>query len=89
MKCHICNHEEAVPRGISCKECTAIWNAALQAVSRAREIGVPKYGPNTWRLANDNIEHALTHIFKYRRGDTSEDHLAHAICRLVMEYAKS
>lgn len=48
--------------------------------------GAKKYAPNNWRNISrrDHINHALTHIFAHNVGDTQDDHLEHAFCRLAM-----
>lgn len=72
-----------------CDECSDLCNKALDAIVKARRDGF-KYPPNYWRTdPESHLEHATTHVYMHRRGDTTEDHLAHAICRLVMEYAKN
>lgn len=72
-----------------CVDCEAIIAAAVEAISQARQDGVPIYGPSSWREANmaHRLDHAATHIYQYKRGERDEDHLAHAICDLVFVYA--
>jgi len=43
-----------------------------------------RYGLNNWKLLTkeENIDHALRHIFLYLNGDMSEPHLVNAACRL-------
>lgn len=47
--------------------------------------GAEKYGEWNWRKISleDNLNHALSHIYAYLAGDTSDDHLGHALCRLM------
>jgi hypothetical protein len=46
--------------------------------------GALKYGRWNWRriTLEDNLNHALSHIFAHLAGDTQDDHLGHAFCRL-------
>lgn len=71
-----------------CTDCEELHDRAIQALSVARHEGVARYGVASWRDSGDRswTEHAIAHIAAYRRGDISEDHLAHAICDLVMIY---
>ena len=53
-------------------------------------MGAIKYGANSWlRLKDPNIHinHCLAHLVAYIAGDTQEgapeDHIAHAVCRLL------
>lgn len=75
---------------VACEECATLLEAATKAISIARTDGAAhRYAEDYWRTdPRNNTEHALTHIFKDRQGDRSEDHIAHAICDLVIEYAK-
>lgn len=46
--------------------------------------GADKYDAWNWLNipASDHVNHALVHIYGYLAGDRSEDHLAHAACRV-------
>ena len=46
--------------------------------------GAAKYGVDNWRLISkeDHINHAIAHLFLALAGDTSENHLANAACRV-------
>lgn len=76
-----------------CKECQSLINIAIEAISIARRIGVPRYGPSSWRdiSVQEHLEHASKHVYQARKfyvdNAEDEDHLAHAICRLVMAKA--
>lgn len=56
----------------------------LRLASIAHE-GSQKYGRWNWRRISleENLNHALTHIFAYMAGDRQDDHLGHAFCRLA------
>lgn len=59
---------------------------ALLDVAAILEHGARKYGENNWRgiPVNDHLNHALVHIFAHLSGDTQDNHLGHAACRLLM-----
>lgn len=71
-----------------CDDCHELLERAKRAISVARQDGCLKQGyhPSSWREAKNRLGHAATHIYLHKRNDTSEDHLAHAICDLVMSY---
>lgn len=58
---------------------------AIITVSSILDEGAKKYGEWNWLSisTNDNINHALAHIFAHFYGDSSEDHLGHATTRLL------
>jgi 5'(3')-deoxyribonucleotidase len=47
--------------------------------------GAVKYGEWNWRRISveDNLNHALAHIFAHLAGDSQDDHLGHAFCRVM------
>lgn len=47
--------------------------------------GALKYGGWNWERISteDNLNHALQHIYAYLAGDESDEHLSHAICRCL------
>jgi 5'-nucleotidase len=47
--------------------------------------GAEKYGEWNWRRISveENLNHALCHIFAHLAGDEQDDHLGHAFCRLM------
>ncbi len=54
----------------------------LEAVARALSSGADKYGPYNWKRGQkdfslDAWNHAFVHLQKFKKGDASEDHLAH------------
>ena len=57
----------------------------LLKVSSVLAEGADKYGEWNWIgiSVQDNLNHALTHIYRYLNDDNSEPHLVHAICRLM------
>jgi len=48
-----------------------------------------KYAKNNWRLVPQraHFNHAMGHLWAYAAGDTSDDHLCHAVTRLMMAMA--
>jgi hypothetical protein len=47
--------------------------------------GAKNHGLWNWRLIpiNEQLNHALAHILAHLAGDTQDDHLGHALCRLM------
>lgn len=58
---------------------------ALFEVARTLADGARKYGIDNWRGVPiaDQLGHALQHVYGYLAGDISDDHLAHAACRIL------
>ena len=61
----------------------------LIRIAKVLQYGADKYEPNNWRLIpqESHINHALIHILAKIMGDTQDDHLDHALCRLMMAHA--
>lgn len=59
--------------------------SVLLEVAAVLAEGAEKYGEYNWVLidTNDHINHAITHLYRFLSGDVSENHLAHAICRVM------
>ena len=64
---------------------------ALFALANILAVGSAKYGEFNWRglTVNSNLNHALTHIYAHLAGDTQDDHLGHAFCRLMFAFSKA
>ena len=63
-----------------------ICPAGLLALAKTYAEGATKYGDNNWLkgLPKSNLlNHALQHLNLYMSGDTSEDHLGHALWNIV------
>lgn len=57
----------------------------LFEVAKVLSEGAEKYGEYNWQKipTRDHINHALSHNYAFLAGDTSDDHITHAICRLL------
>lgn len=75
---------------MACTDCRELLDRAIAAITVARRDGcmAQGYDPSSWKDVPGRswTEHVLAHVAQYRRGDTTEDHLSHAICCLVMIY---
>lgn len=58
----------------------------LVKIGKVLQEGAEKYEPNNWRLIpqEEHINHALIHLLALSKGDTQDDHKAHALTRLMM-----
>lgn len=52
-------------------------------------LGAEKYGDDNWSRISveDHLNHAVQHIYAWLAGDAQEDHLGHALCRVVLAAA--
>lgn len=60
---------------------------ALLEIGRVMAKGAIDHGDNNWRGGIPDsvlMDHALRHIALHCEGDTTEPHLAHATCSLLM-----
>ena len=58
----------------------------LRRLAETYAEGARKYAPHNWTKgipASDLANHALRHIYLWLQGDTSEDHMSHAIWNLI------
>lgn len=64
---------------------------ALLDVAKVLSYGAVKYGVDNWRgiPVEDHLNHALVHIYAYLSGDTQDNHLGHATCRMMMAHEQS
>ena len=59
---------------------------ALLHIAAILKHGADKYGEYNWHGLEvcDCINHAQIHLLAHLSGDTQDDHLGHAACRLLM-----
>lgn len=62
---------------------------AMFAMAAVLHEGAEKYGENNWRLISveDHLNHMIMHAYAYLAGDTTDDHLSHALCRATFALA--
>lgn len=61
---------------------------SLLDIATVLKHGADKYGVDNWRgiPVGDHINHALQHIYAFLAGDTQDNHLGHAACRMMMAH---
>lgn len=65
---------------------------SMFAAAKVAREGATKYGETfgdrnyTKIPSTDHINHAIAHLYAHLAGDTSDEHLAHAIVRLLFAY---
>lgn len=61
---------------------------SLLDVAAVLKGGADKYGVDNWRglSVDDHLNHALVHIYAFLAGDTQDNHLGHATCRMMMAH---
>jgi len=59
---------------------------AMERLAQVLGYGAAKYGERNWVgiPAASHLNHARRHLTKLEQGDASEDHVGHALCRIVM-----
>jgi hypothetical protein len=62
---------------------------AIIALGRVLKEGAEKYPENNWRKIPtiSHLNKALIHIYSFIAGDTQDNHLDHAFCRMMMAVA--
>jgi hypothetical protein len=68
--------------------CDLLPPRALLHLAAILKEGADKYGDENWRLIPfaDHINHAMTHILAHKAGDTTDDHIGHALCRMMFAF---
>ena len=63
----------------------------LIRIAKVLQYGADRYEPNNWRLIpqESHINHTLIHILAEIMGDEQDDHIDHALCRLMMAMSTS
>jgi hypothetical protein len=69
--------------------CDLLDGKAILEIAKILHEGSFKHKENNWRLidSKSHLNHALTHIFAYLAGDNQDEHLEHALCRMMMAVA--
>ncbi len=59
---------------------------AEERLAEVLGFGASKYGSENWRgiPASSHLNHARRHLVLFKKGDQAEDHVGHALCRIVM-----
>ena len=64
--------------------------AFLDALGKTLQDGASRYGEHNWKaaiddydFAKDTFNHLIEHLYKFRNGDRSEDHIGHASANLM------
>lgn len=62
---------------------------ALMAMARVMHEGSKDHHEGGWKQieVSDHLNHTMGHIIKWRMKERDEDHLAHAMCRMMMAWA--
>lgn len=63
-----------------------IPQVALEMVAKVLATGAKRYGEHNWRKGfkySQVMNHLLRHLNLLQKGDTSENHIAHALCNLM------
>lgn len=70
--------------------CDLLPALATLSVAKVLAEGAEKYGEENWRLipAKEHLNHALVHLFAHLQGDTQDEHLPHAACRVFFALDK-
>lgn len=65
--------------------CHLLPPLAMLAAAKTLATGAKKYGAGNWMNIPiaDHVNHAMTHLFCFLSGDTQEDHLVNALCRMM------
>ena len=66
-----------------------IDSGALFELAKVMGEGAKKYKPENWRKIppEDHYDHLLMHLLAWRAGDKQDNHLGHALARMVMLFA--
>lgn len=75
------------PYGFHLIPTSAIFDAARVLKYGADKYGETFYNRNYTKIDEvDHLNHALQHIYAFLAGDTQDDHLGHALVRLMFAY---
>ena len=62
---------------------------AMLAIAEVMKYGEGRYERDNWRKipSEEHFNHMMVHYYAWLKGDRSDDHLAHMLCRAMMLYA--
>ena len=62
---------------------------AMMEVARVFGEGAKKYKKDNWRLipSQDHFAHLMAHLWAWQAGDRQDDHMGHAMARMMMLFA--
>lgn len=79
--------QSSTPYGFHLLPTSSIFAAAEVAAYGANKYGEDFHNRNYVKIpVEDHINHAIQHLYGYLAGDTSDDHLGHAIVRAMFAY---
>ena len=75
------------PYGFHLLPTSSLFDAAKVCKEGAEKYGETLGNRNYTKISpEDHLNHALQHIYAFLAGDTQDDHLGHAIVRLMFAY---
>lgn len=89
IKSNIITNEHGAKQSRVDERLDLIPTRAVLAIGRVLAEGEGKYpaidGRPNWELipTREHVNHALVHLYKHLSGDVGEEHLTHAVCRLL------
>lgn len=79
--------QSSSPYGFELLPTSSVFAAAMVARQGADKYGETLNNRNYTKIpCESHLNHAIAHIYAYLAGDKSDDHLAHAIVRLMFAY---
>lgn len=62
---------------------------AILALAEVLQYGASRYARDNWRKipSEEHFNHMMIHYYAWLKGDTTDDHLGHFMCRAMMMYA--
>ena len=83
-----CEYDTGAVRSGDCEQTRydLISPIGLERLAQTYAEGAKKFGDFNWENGmpvTDLLNHAIAHVYKFLRGDRSEDHLAHAAWNLL------
>lgn len=79
--------QSATPYGFHLLPTSSVFAAAEVAAYGAAKYGEDFHHRNYTKITvEEHINHAIQHLYAYLAGDTSDDHLGHAIVRAMFAY---